>query len=162
MPTTFTIKQVPDALADRLRERASANRRSLQKELQAILEDTVEWESVPTGSPPSNPRRLAEPSAPAYLPATARKGARSTLDEIWQRARRAGLAGAADDDDLLEKAAAVLGSGERPVLLREGLKALIEREAARRLIQLGGSVPGARRPPRRRSALKPKHRQGGA
>lgn len=66
------------------------------------------------------------------------------------------------DDELLEKAGAAIDSNERAVVLREGLKALIEREAARRLIRLGGSAPSARRPPRRRSAPVRKTRRGGA
>lgn len=55
------------------------------------------------------------------------------------------------DDELLEKASAALGAKNRRVVLHEGLKALIEREAARRLIRLGGVAPDALRPPRRRS-----------
>lgn len=56
------------------------------------------------------------------------------------------------DDDLLESASAALGVSERSVVLRESLKALIEREAARRLSRLGGTDPAAAAPPRRRSA----------
>lgn len=66
------------------------------------------------------------------------------------------------DDDLLDKAGTAIGSNERAIVLREGLKALIEREAARRLIRLGGSVPNAQRPLRRRSAPLRKPRRGGA
>lgn len=56
------------------------------------------------------------------------------------------------DDELLRQASEAVGSEERSTVLREGLKALIEREAARRLIQLGGSMPDAALPSRRRSA----------
>ena len=42
MPVTLSIKNVPDALASRLRKRAAANHRSLQGELLAILEDAVQ------------------------------------------------------------------------------------------------------------------------
>lgn len=38
MPVNLSIKGVPDSLADRLRSRAVANRRSLQRELMAIIE----------------------------------------------------------------------------------------------------------------------------
>lgn len=55
------------------------------------------------------------------------------------------------DDELLKEAEQAIGTGERTVVIHEGLKALIQREAARRLIQLGGSVPHAQLPPRRRS-----------
>jgi hypothetical protein len=40
---------------------------------------------------------------------------------------------------------------ERTTLIHEGLKALIERESARRLARLGGSDPRLQRVPRRRS-----------
>lgn len=55
------------------------------------------------------------------------------------------------DDELVEKAGEVLGTSERSVILREALRALIERDAARRLALLGGSAPDAWAPPRRRS-----------
>lgn len=54
------------------------------------------------------------------------------------------------DDDLVEAAGQAIGVAERSVVLREGLKALIEREAARRLVRLGGSDPAAAVPARRR------------
>ena len=54
------------------------------------------------------------------------------------------------DDELLEQAREATGLKENAVLVREGLKALVEREAARRLILLGGSDPDATAPPRRR------------
>lgn len=45
------------------------------------------------------------------------------------------------DDDLIHKAQEFSGITERSALLREGLKALIHREASRRLALLGGSEP---------------------
>lgn len=54
------------------------------------------------------------------------------------------------DDALLEKAQRMTGLSERSALLREGLRALIERESARRLARLGGSQPQLRPVPRRR------------
>ena len=54
------------------------------------------------------------------------------------------------DDDLLAKAAKLTGPLDRSALLHEGLKALIERESARRLAKLGGSQPKLKAPPRRR------------
>ena len=89
MPTTFTIKQVPDALADRLRHRAEDNRRSLQRELLLILEDAAAL-------------RVSEPPAPAWLPELApmsarahartrvRKDVRLSLAELWKRAHKLG------------------------------------------------------------------------
>ena len=41
MPVNLSVKNVPDDLAERLRRRAAANRRSLQRELLGILEAAV-------------------------------------------------------------------------------------------------------------------------
>ena len=57
------------------------------------------------------------------------------------------------DDDLLAKAQTLTGLRERPALMREALRALIERESARRLARLGGSE--TRLAPVRRRRSKP-------
>ncbi|MFC4274939.1 type II toxin-antitoxin system VapB family antitoxin [Achromobacter aloeverae] len=57
------------------------------------------------------------------------------------------------DDDLLSKAQAYTGIQEKSTLVREALKALIQREAAKRLIALGGSQPGIKAAPRRRQEV---------
>jgi Arc/MetJ family transcription regulator len=44
------------------------------------------------------------------------------------------------DDDLLRRAQDLSGLQEKTALIREGLKALIERESARRLASLGGRI----------------------
>ncbi|MFY9954392.1 type II toxin-antitoxin system VapB family antitoxin [Bradyrhizobium sp.] len=54
------------------------------------------------------------------------------------------------DDELLARAEQLTNVHEKSALLREALKALIEREAARRLARLGGTIPDAKAPPRRR------------
>jgi Arc/MetJ family transcription regulator len=54
------------------------------------------------------------------------------------------------DDELLAKAQAFTGLKEKSALIREALKALIERESARRLARLGGSEPDLAATPRRR------------
>ena len=41
MTVTLSIKNVPDGVAERLRQRAEHNRRSLQKELLALVEQAV-------------------------------------------------------------------------------------------------------------------------
>lgn len=56
------------------------------------------------------------------------------------------------DDVLVEKATSYTGLHEKSALVREALKALIERESARRLANLGGSEPKAVFIPRRRPA----------
>ncbi len=55
------------------------------------------------------------------------------------------------DDELLAEAQAFTGVKEKSALVREALKALIERESARRLARLGGTEPRATAPPRRRT-----------
>ncbi len=54
------------------------------------------------------------------------------------------------DDELLEKARTFTGLQEKSALVREALRALIERESARRLARLGGSEPELTSPPRSR------------
>jgi Arc/MetJ family transcription regulator len=56
------------------------------------------------------------------------------------------------DDELIAKAQAFTGLKEKSALVREALKALIERESARRLARLGGSEPDLGIAPRRRPA----------
>lgn len=55
------------------------------------------------------------------------------------------------DTDLLAEAARLTGVTERTALLHAGLRALIERESARRLARLGGSQLGLEPVPRRRA-----------
>ncbi|MEB3301072.1 MAG: type II toxin-antitoxin system VapB family antitoxin [Cyanobacteriota bacterium] len=56
------------------------------------------------------------------------------------------------DDDLLAKAEQLCGPLERSALMKEALRALVERESARRLAALGGSEPALEPIPRRRTA----------
>jgi Arc/MetJ family transcription regulator len=57
------------------------------------------------------------------------------------------------DDELIEAAQEYTGLTEKTALVREALKALVQREAARRLARLGGSQPNLKPIPRRRSAV---------
>jgi len=57
------------------------------------------------------------------------------------------------DDDLLEEAQRLTGETERTALVREGLRALVQRESARRLARLGGSEPKLKRTPRRKPGI---------
>jgi len=77
MPVNLSIKNVPDALAERLRARAASNRRSLQAELMAMLE----WASqvAPTQSLGSDPVLNRLPPAPPQRP-------RLTVEEVYERA----------------------------------------------------------------------------
>jgi Arc/MetJ family transcription regulator len=58
------------------------------------------------------------------------------------------------DDELLATAQAYTGLQEKSAIVREALKALIEREAARRLARLGSTQPKLRAPRRRRIVLR--------
>jgi Arc/MetJ family transcription regulator len=52
------------------------------------------------------------------------------------------------DDELVDEAQRLTGTMEKSALLKQALRALIERESASRLARLGGSEPGARIAPR--------------
>jgi hypothetical protein len=90
---TLTLKQVPLPIAEGLRRRAAANRRSQQRELLLILERAVVGDLESQG-------RVAEPAAPRHagnsIPGVVGKAARATgkgklsLAQLWQRARRLG------------------------------------------------------------------------
>ncbi len=56
------------------------------------------------------------------------------------------------DEDLYKRAKALTRLDEKTAVVREGLKALIERESARQLAALGGSQPRFKPVRRRRSA----------
>jgi Arc/MetJ family transcription regulator len=53
------------------------------------------------------------------------------------------------DDELLFEVREVTGLAEASTIVREALKALLEREAAGTLCRLGGSAPDFATPPRR-------------
>jgi Arc/MetJ family transcription regulator len=55
------------------------------------------------------------------------------------------------EDELFAKAQEYAGVTEKSAVVRMALKAFVEREAARRLVRLGGAEPDAKAPPRRRS-----------
>ena len=54
------------------------------------------------------------------------------------------------DDELLEDARKLTGIEETGPLLREALRTLLEVEAGRRLIEMGGTMPDLEDIPRRR------------
>jgi Arc/MetJ family transcription regulator len=58
------------------------------------------------------------------------------------------------DDELVRKAQEYTGIKEKTALVREALTALVQREAARRLAAIGGSVPDFPEIPRRRAQRK--------
>jgi Arc/MetJ family transcription regulator len=54
------------------------------------------------------------------------------------------------DDELFAQAQEFSGLTEKSAVVREALKAFVEREAARRLARMGGTQPEAKAPRRRR------------
>lgn len=63
---------------------------------------------------------------------------------------RSGATDPDTEDKLIERASELLGIENREQIVREALRALIQREAARRLASLGGTMPDFMAPPRRR------------
>jgi Arc/MetJ family transcription regulator len=68
--------------------------------------------------------------------------------DAWRRSMRTTVA---LDDDLVRTAQEYTGVKEKTALLREALKALIHREASRRLALLGGTMPDLEEIPRLRA-----------
>jgi len=64
------------------------------------------------------------------------------------------------DDALLEAATAAMKGSDRSVVLHEGLRLIVQREAARRLALLGGSDATAATAPRRRAQPAATRRRG--
>lgn len=55
------------------------------------------------------------------------------------------------DDELLDTATRLVGPMDRTAVVTEALRALIQRESAKRLALLGGSQPNMKLTPRRRA-----------
>jgi Arc/MetJ family transcription regulator len=58
------------------------------------------------------------------------------------------------DDELIRQAQQYTGITEKAALVREALKLLVQREAARRLAALGGTMPDLKPIPRRKMPRK--------
>lgn len=54
------------------------------------------------------------------------------------------------DDELMEAAAEYSGLVEKSAIVRTALQAYVSREATRRLVKLGGTMPDLELPPRKR------------
>lgn len=63
MGVSLSIKDVPEVLAERLRQRAARNHRSLQRELMAIVEAAVEPGAMAVSAPGSSARMAGVPVA---------------------------------------------------------------------------------------------------
>jgi hypothetical protein len=64
--------------------------------------------------------------------------------------RESATAAADEREALMRKAGELTGIDDHDRLVSEALRALVEREAARRLARLGGTMPDLEAPPRRR------------
>jgi Arc/MetJ family transcription regulator len=59
------------------------------------------------------------------------------------------------DDKLFQSAAQLLGTDDHSTVINAALQVLVERESARRLVNLGGSNPYIDQVPRRRTSKGP-------
>ena len=108
MPVNLSIKNVPDALAQALRDRAASHRRSLQQELLCLLEQSVGQEQAsaaeperrsvvgPTVDPEPDPATHTDWHLPANRP-------RKSLQEIAEKARRLFPEGTEDSTPILRQ-----------------------------------------------------------
>lgn len=107
MPVTLTIKQVPDQLAERLRQRAEANRRSLQRELLLIIERAADADAAVSVAEPEHPVYHVSPTKSGKSPRHSRSGksaaGRLSLEALWQRAHKLGAAMPSESADLVRR-----------------------------------------------------------
>lgn len=110
MHVTLTVKQVPKALAERLRRRAAQNRRSLQRELLLILETAADAASVHAVGEPTHAPYHVQLVVDAALPHKRQTGksappvaGKLTLDTLWQRARKLGASTPAESAAIIRR-----------------------------------------------------------
>lgn len=106
MSQTLTIRNVPDALARRLKTRAERNHRSLQGEVMAILAqasaaNTVEQTAAPYRAAESGAKTTARETV--RQPAAGASGKKLTIEEIWERGKRLGLSGPNESARIVRK-----------------------------------------------------------
>ncbi len=118
-----------------------------------------ELDELVGGLPPSANQYQAffagdRPSWAGFRTRNVQLGRQVTFERVVN-ARTARLSNSADadaavDDDLILRAAAATGIGDKDSLVREGLETLIRLASARKLASIGGSDPYASAAPRRR------------
>ena len=108
MSQTLTIRNVPDALARKLKTRAERNHRSLQGEVMAILvqasaANTAEQMAAPyrASQSESGAKTIASETAPH--PAGGAPGKKLMIEEIWERGKRLGLSGPNESARIVRK-----------------------------------------------------------
>ena len=108
MSQTLTIRNVPDALARKLKTRAERNHRSLQGEVMAIL---VQASAANTAeqTAASNRASMTESGAKAAAPGSEPQPAagaavtKLTIEEIWERGKRLGFSGRNESARIVRK-----------------------------------------------------------
>ncbi len=108
MSQILTIRNVPDALARKLKLRAERNHRSLQGEVMAILEhasaaNTAEQTSVPYRALVTESAAKTAAPRTALQPADGMAGKKLTIEEIWERGKRLGLSSPNDSARIVRK-----------------------------------------------------------
>lgn len=88
MNVNLSIKGVPNEIAQRLRERAARNHRSLQRELMVIIEEAALHPSPQAGSDATAKAVLHEHAAHARPETTAHARGTKTIDEVVAEIRR--------------------------------------------------------------------------
>ncbi len=95
MPVNLSIKNVPDALAQALRDRAALHRRSLQQELMCLLEQSVDsasGQAATLQARGSSARQASSSDRP-----------RKSLQEIADKARRLFPQGTEDSTPIIRQ-----------------------------------------------------------
>ena len=105
MTQTLTIRNVPESLARKLKTRAERNHRSLQGEVMAILEQaaatgTAEQPVATYRAAVTGPAATAVPAA-ATQPAGPAPDRKLSIEQIWERGKRLGLAGPNESADIV-------------------------------------------------------------
>ncbi len=99
----------------------------------------------------TGPVRQALRDRPSVVRAESRKGGKRDLRDLHQQYIFMHMRTTLNiDDSLLRSAARLTGIREKTALVHKGLEALIARESARRLAELGGTEKALRAPRRRR------------
>ena len=106
MSQTLTIRNVPDALARKLKARAERNHRSLQGEVMAILEqvsvaNTAEQTIASYRAPVTESAAQTAVPGTAPQPAGGMAGKKLTIEEIWERGKRLGLSSPNDSASIV-------------------------------------------------------------
>ena len=108
MSQTLTIRNVPDALARKLKTRAGRNHRSLQGEVMAILvqasaANTAEQTAAPYRASLTESGAKAAGSGTVPQPAAGATMKKLTIEEIWERGKRLGLSGPNESARIVRK-----------------------------------------------------------